>query len=408
VERAVAVAHERFVTGAGAGGVRPVVLDSWRRSVRWGVDPDGRLPPIELLDDELAAYRAAHPLAAIMPVVRRLLVESAADTRLIVAVTDAAGRLLWVEGDHSLRSRAAAAMNFVEGARWDEAAAGTNAPGTALALDREVQIFASEHFARNVASFSCSAAPIHDPDTGDLLGALDVTGGDAVVSPQASALVRATVAAAEAELRLHRLLPPAAVHRPDRTARLQVLGRDQAVLTVGPRVVRLSLRHSELLLALTAHPAGLSADQLAVLLYDADPASVTVRAEMARLRTTVPDLDLASRPYRLRTPLRTDADAVRERLERGAVRHALAGYPGPVLPRSDAPVVAAARTELARHLRTAVLATRDPDLLLAYGRGAAGTDDVPVWRAALDLLPAGSPRRAAVTAHLEELDRALR
>jgi hypothetical protein len=44
VARAVAVAHERFVTGAETDGVRPIVLDSWRRSLRWGVDPDGKLP----------------------------------------------------------------------------------------------------------------------------------------------------------------------------------------------------------------------------------------------------------------------------------------------------------------------------------------------------------------------------
>lgn len=408
VARAVAVAHERFVTGAGAAGVRAIVLDSWRRSMHWGVDPDGKLPPVELTDDDLEGYRAAHPLAAIMPVVRKLLVESAADTGLIVAVTDAAGRLLWVEGERGLRDRAAAEMNFVEGARWDEEAAGTNAPGTALALDREVQIFASEHYARNVAPFSCSAAPIHDPETGVLLGALDVTGGDVVASPQSSALVRATVAAAEAELRLHRLLRPVPL-RPAAVpgTELAVLGRDQAVLSRGARVVRLSLRHSELLLALSRHPEGLSADQLAVLLYDADPASVTVRAEMARLRPLVADLGLASRPYRLRTPLRTDADTVRELLERGAVRRALAAYPGAVLPRSVAPEVVALRGELTRHLRTALVAAGDAELLLDYGRTPEGSADVEVWAAALAALPASSPRRSAVTAHLEQLDREL-
>jgi transcriptional regulator of acetoin/glycerol metabolism len=403
VARAVAVAHEHFVTGDDPAGVRPVVLDSWRRSRRSGVDPDGGPPPVELTDAALERHRSAHPLAAVLPVVRRLLVDSAADTALIVGVADAAGRLLWVEGEHRLRSRAAAALNFVEGARWDEAAAGTNAPGTALALDRPVRIFASEHFVRTAAAFSCSAAPIHDPDTGAVLGALDVTGGDGVVSAQAFALVRATVAAVEAELRLQRLLPPAAA-RAGAGHRLDVLGRDQAVLVGGAGAVRLSLRHSELLLALTRHPEGLSADQLAVLLYDADPAGVTVRAEMARLRPVVADLGLASRPYRLRAGLRTDADRVRELLEQGSVRRALAAYPGPVLPRSEAPVVAEARAELTRHLRAAVLGRGDPELLLEYGRTAAGATDVGVWRAALAGLAAGSPRRAAVTAHLDRLD----
>ena len=111
-----------------------------------------------------------------MPVIRRLLVESAADAGLLVAVSDAVGQLLWVEGSPSMRSRAEA-MHFVPGADWSEISAGTNAPGTSLALDRPVQIFGAEHLARQVAPWSCSAAPIHDPDTGAVLGVLDLTGG---------------------------------------------------------------------------------------------------------------------------------------------------------------------------------------------------------------------------------------
>ena len=47
--------------------------------------------------------------------------------------------LLWVEGDRGA-CRKAEAMNFVPGADWSERGAGTNAPGTALALDTELQI----------------------------------------------------------------------------------------------------------------------------------------------------------------------------------------------------------------------------------------------------------------------------
>src|SRR5947208_14674795 len=138
-----------------------------------------------------------------MPVIRRLLVADAEADQMIVAVTDAAGRMLWVEGDFRLRSRAAG-MNFVEGSRWAEEVAGTNAPGTALAVDHAVQIFGSEHFRRPVQPWSCSAAPVHDPVSGVLLGAIDVTGGDHVASPHVLTLVRATVAAVESELRLLR------------------------------------------------------------------------------------------------------------------------------------------------------------------------------------------------------------
>jgi hypothetical protein len=37
-------------------------------------------------------------------------------------------------------------MNVTEGAGWGEGDAGTNAVGTALAVDHAVQVFAAEHF----------------------------------------------------------------------------------------------------------------------------------------------------------------------------------------------------------------------------------------------------------------------
>ena len=107
-----------------------------------------RLP---LDDDRLADARTAHPLAVGMPVIRRLLVDQAAEAGLLVAVSDAAGQLLWVEGDPVLRAKAES-MHFLPGADWSEASAGTNAPGTALALGRPVQIFGPEHLLRPVTA----------------------------------------------------------------------------------------------------------------------------------------------------------------------------------------------------------------------------------------------------------------
>jgi hypothetical protein len=51
------------------------------------------------------------------------------------------------------------AMNFVEGALWSEAGAGTNAIGTVLATDHAVQVHAAEHFSEVVHGWTCSAVP---------------------------------------------------------------------------------------------------------------------------------------------------------------------------------------------------------------------------------------------------------
>ena len=421
--RRLRAAHERLVTGgplAADDGVRSVVHDSWRRSLDSGVDPDGATPPVELVDDELLAYRAEHPLASVLPVIRRLLVEDAEADRMIVAVTDSGGRLLWVEGDSRLRSRAAG-MNFVEGARWAEETAGTNAPGTALAVDHAVQIYGSEHYRRPVQPWSCSAAPVHDPVTGLLLGAIDVTGGDHVASPHVLTLVRATVAAVESELRWQRREQLQRRQQPQRCAgrrppsgtrpRLEVLGRERARLTLPGGPVELSLRHSELLLLLAEAAVageGRTAAQLAAEVHRGEAAAVTVRAELSRLRRLVAADLVGSRPYRLLRPVDTDLDQVRRLLARGSVGPALECYSGAVLPASSAPGIAVARERVAALLRQAVLLSRRPELLLRYGQLPAARDDAAVWQACLEALPAGSPRRAAAAAHLLRLRRSPR
>jgi transcriptional regulator of acetoin/glycerol metabolism len=207
-------AHDRFViTGQADLALRQVVSESWRRSVDAGLDPEGAMARIGLDDQRLAEIRAGHPLAVAMPVIRRLLLASLTDAGMLFAVSDAAGQVLWVEGDPDLRARAEN-MHFLPGADWSEASAGTNAPGTALAINAPVQLLGPEHLARQVTPWSCAASPIHDIDTGAMLGVLDITGGNDVAAPQTLALVRATVAAVEAELRLERLTP----RRPELTS----------------------------------------------------------------------------------------------------------------------------------------------------------------------------------------------
>ena len=65
--------------------------------------------------------------------------------------------------------------------------------------EARAEIFGPEHYNTVVQPWSCSAAPIRDPD-GRLLGAVDITGGENLATPRALALVRATARAVEAEL----------------------------------------------------------------------------------------------------------------------------------------------------------------------------------------------------------------
>ena len=403
--RRVSTAHRSFVEDrSSSGNVRSVILDSWLRSRIKGVDPDGGSEQPALSGAELDRYRDAHPMAIIRPVIRKLLVEDAAETGLLVAISDADGRLLWVDGDTAAKDRALS-MNFAEGTDWSEESKGTNAPGTALAVDHCVQIFAAEHFTRTVHEWSCSAAPVHHPTSGHILGAIDITGGPRVAVPEVLSLIRATVAAAESELRVHLMNSPKSLG--DTAPRLEVLGSGRAGLVRGSGRLPLSQRHAEILLLLADHPEGLSSDHLAVLLDEQELDSVTIRAEMSRLRKTFGSSGLASRPYRLVGELTSDVGDIRRALDRGDVESALRIYTGPVLPGSSAPGIEEIREELRSRVQAALLRVGDPVLLAQWTSSIHGRADIIAWEAYRSTLSRDSALYGQVSAWIDLLDRQL-
>ncbi|HWI72655.1 MAG TPA: GAF domain-containing protein [Baekduia sp.] len=203
-------AWEDFVGGrparedddAGTPQIRDPIADSWLRSRDAGVDPTGRQAAPSVL--ELPGARArweAHPLAEAAPLIAQCMAEASVEADQLLVISDADGMLLRIHGDPHLRSRAADEMNFVEGALWSESGAGTNAVGTALAAEHAVQVFAAEHFTEPVQRWTCAAAPIADPDTGRLLGVIDLTGDISSVHPHSLSVVVATARAVEELLR---------------------------------------------------------------------------------------------------------------------------------------------------------------------------------------------------------------
>ncbi|WP_327251425.1 GAF domain-containing protein [Streptomyces sp. NBC_01244] len=389
-------AHAAFTRdGRVEAPVRAVIARSWRRCARARVSPECT-PRMELAGAELRSYREQHPLARVLPLFRDLVGAFASDGAHLLAVCDARGNLLWVEGEPATMRRAEG-LGFVPGARWAETAMGTNAPGTAVAVGEPVQVFGAEHFSRRVHPWTCAAAPVRDPHTGRLLGAVDVTGGDWLAHPHSLAFVRAVAYAAEARLAL---LDPAPRAPGDC---LTALGRDEALLTGGGREVRLGRRHSEIMALLAHHPEGLAGEELAIALYEDESVSpVTLRAEMSRLRGLLGPRAPLSRPYRTAAPLEADFTAVTRHLASGAVSAALARYPGPLLPASTAPGIVRLRRRIEEQARAAVIARADPGLLTDWVCSPWGAEDAEVWRALAAVLPAAA--RTAALARVRALD----
>ena len=383
-----AVVHEGAVTGdADAPAPRPEIDDSWSRLRRLGLDPDRGAATVHLGPAEVEHRRHASGLDQVMGVLRGSLLDPLADSPLILAIADAEGHVLWHEGERQLR-RSADRIGFLTGARWVEENVGTNGIGTALRAERPMQVHSTEHYLRSHHSWTCVAAPVHDPRTGRLAGVINISAPARGAQPYLLRLTTTAARLAEAELRARRLeslhqlrtlatpllakvtgpalvvdadgwtaaatgLPPAnrlrlpsegwgssAVHwlpslgqcaveplgggwlvRPLRgpDAAGADAGAETAEQTEGARVRldlrrperpelsvdgaagtwshALSPRHAELLLLLATHREGRSAAQLADALFGDAGRTVTVRAELSRLRRYLGGL-LAHRPYR--------------------------------------------------------------------------------------------------------------
>ena len=378
--RALAHVHERFfglrdqAPAAQPDALRSVISASWRRCTRAGVTPLDH--DVAVLDEPtLRERRAASGLEPAVAALREML----SGTGELMIVTDPDGFLLWVEGDRTARAQGAG-VALVPGALWREDAAGTNAMGTALAVSHPVQVFAAEHVRSAVHGWTCSAAPLRRPETGAVVGCVDVTGPARTVHPHSLGLVTAAARAVE-------LLLPNGFAQVAATVSLRALGADRALLEVGSRRVELSPRHSEIAVLLALHPDGLTTEELALELFGEDGKPVSVRAELSRMRRLLgPVLD--AQPYRLTVPLDADFARVRAAVDAGRPAAALDAYPGPLLPSSAAPGIVECRRGLDAAVRLAVIAAEDDGLLRRWLESPAGRHDLP----ALELLLRRRPR----------------
>jgi len=167
--------------------VRPVVRDSWIRSLDAAVAPAMVQAPL-VLDD--AALRQVRQTSDWLGYAEQVLDSHDAcevGDGHVLTVFDPAGRMLASRG-HPGVLEGLAEINFRPGGLWSEDVVGTNGPGTALASGRPVHIVGAEHFCERWHPWHCAAVPVRDPATGAIAGALDISGRRESAHPHTLAL----------------------------------------------------------------------------------------------------------------------------------------------------------------------------------------------------------------------------
>ena len=173
--------------------LRPEIGASWGRSVSLGLEPD-RLHVLAADPDLESRF-----VSAAEPVVQNVADDLAA-MEISVVLTDARANVLVRSDGGRVIRRELDRVSIAPGYTYSEVSAGTNAIGTTLACGTPVRVFGREHFSEELTDLSCAAAPINDPHTGQIVGALDLTCRDADDSPLMLSFAR--TAAREIEDRL--------------------------------------------------------------------------------------------------------------------------------------------------------------------------------------------------------------
>ncbi len=199
---AILSAWEQFVsTGDVEPGVlAPEVEASWRRCQAAGVDPFAGRAVGVLRPSAFAALveRKQDLIRVAKPFMDNLF--SLVAGAFVVLLFDEHGILLEAVGDPE-RIRTCQDLNLNGGALWDEHEVGTNGAGTCLVLGRPFQVSGPEHFCRKHHRWTCSGAPILDPE-GRVLGLLDLSGPVDETHSHTLGLVMAAVAAIQNSLAL--------------------------------------------------------------------------------------------------------------------------------------------------------------------------------------------------------------
>ncbi|MFD5007572.1 GAF domain-containing protein [Streptomyces mutabilis] len=181
-------AHTDVSLAAGGEAVAlPVRLRaSWRRSETYGLTPEEMRPVFTgSVDTGSLLYECGHE-------VLKGLRATLANEPVSMMITDHEGLVLCRLSDDASIDRSLDRVHLAPGFYFAESNAGTNGLGLALADRAPSLVRAEEHFCAGLRGYTCAAAPVLDPVTGQVAGTVNLTTWSDSSSQLLLALAQAT------------------------------------------------------------------------------------------------------------------------------------------------------------------------------------------------------------------------
>jgi transcriptional regulator of acetoin/glycerol metabolism len=181
--------------------MRPEILESWKRSRDFKVNPYKRKTEILTPDDIQIKLEANKVLIeTVRPYMERLysIVEGSG---FYLMLSDCEGYILDLIGDKDIIEKSKQSSLLVVGANRSESFAGTNAIGTCLTLKKPIQIWNGEHYVLGHKNYGCSGAPIFN-HLGQMIGCLNLTGESTKIHTHTLGMVLSAVDGISKELKI--------------------------------------------------------------------------------------------------------------------------------------------------------------------------------------------------------------
>lgn len=342
-----------------AGSVAAQIQASWQRSLPLALLQHTSLPRYDEYTTRLAwesspLYQAATPELAD-------IVQLGKENALVATLTDPQGTLLWTTASQSMQTFTEN-IHFLPGTNWSEAKAGTNAVALALAERQPCTVFATEHLLPAWHNVVCYAAPVIHPQSGQLLGVLDIS------TPWLRHLPLNEVAVTHLAAAIAQRLPS---YLPKAELEIHALGQPRVFFRGKP--LHLYFRQLEVICILALHPEGLALEELHSALYgDASIASTTTKTILTQLRHLL-DGQISYRPYRLLVPVWGDFIEMAACLRQHRMADALGLYHGALLPLSESPQLGEWRNHIDAGMDTLLRTCNSPQFLLDHATNLLGT-----------------------------------